>query len=164
MRVRSRGPLKTTQESNPSPFTPATQASRELLTYFLGIFFPWKLTACLSPVHFIQSYTEPWQPAIRTSLKSFVAIDIFDNVSSPLTQEACPRPPLSNSQSEDQGAFHLRKILVWISENFSWRMEQHFPDFSKKRKTLPVIPKFRKFLFLPGIFVLFEFLPEFSVE
>jgi len=61
-------------------------------------------------------------------------------VSSPLTQEACPRPPLSNSQSEDQGDLHLRnsgldfrKFLVTNGTAFSgfFEKEENLTSYSE---------------------------------
>ena len=51
-----------------------------------------------------------------------------------------------------------QKILVWISGNFQWQMEQHFPEFPGKKTTMQSVPKFSP-NFSPGISILLDF-PE----
>ena len=54
-------------------------------------------------------------------------------------------------------------ILVFISINFQWQMEQHFPEFGEKSTTSRGIPKFSEIFYRECPFHL-SFLPELLVE
>ena len=48
------------------------------------------------------------------------------------------------------------KILVYISGNFQWQIEQHFPESLEKKTTTQSVPKFSP-NFLPGISIPLDF-------
>lgn len=69
-----------------------------------------------------------------------------------------------NSENLETGLLSTGpKILLFISVNFQWWMEQHFADFPEKSTTSRGISKFPRFFYLECPFHL-SFLPELLVE
>ena len=70
-----------------------------------------------------------------------------------------PPPPKDTPRFWFRGSCHLIKILVWISWNFQWQMEQRFPELIPEKWHLRLENSdFRKFL--TGNSVPFDVPPE----